>query len=383
VTKYDCIIVGAGSVGVPTALAMGNEELKVLVLDSAPSVGSGDNKHALGGIRASHSHKGKIWVGKRSIEIFSTWDEKFGDDIEWRQGGYCFVAYNEANEKLLKDTVQFQKKHGLNIDYIDTEKIIDLVPGINRDGLLGGTFSPEDGTASPLLTINAFYQQARNLGVEFNFNEKVIDVQTNEKQVVAVKTLKKTYQSDYIINAAGSLAKDIAQMVGSDVPVTPDSHEAGITEPVKRFFSTMVIDIQPSEGSKNNYFYQNNEGKIIFCFTPHPLIVGTDRRETSVFLPQVAKRMIKLLPMLKNIRVRRIWRGLYPMTPDGSPIVGLINETEGYINAVGMCGQGFMLGPCFGEVLSRIVTKKSTSKDNEILKEFSLYRDFGQDEKLK
>ena len=382
-TEYDCIIVGAGSVGVPTALAMGNEGLKVLVLDSAPSVGSGDNKHALGGIRASHSQKGKIWVGKRSIEIFSTWEKKFGDDFEWIEGGYCFVAYNEANEKLLKDTVQFQKQYGLNIDYIDSEKVEELIPGINRNGLLGGTFSPEDGTAQPLLAINAFYRQARNLGVKFNFNEKVIDVQTNDKQVVAVKTLKETYQSNYVINAAGALAKDIAQMVRSEVPVTPDSHEAGITEPVKRFFSPMVIDIQPSEGSKNYYFYQNREGKILFCFTPHPLIVGTDRRETSVFLPHIAKKMINLLPRLKNIKVRRTWRGLYPMTPDGSPIVGPINEIKGYINVVGMCGQGYMIGPGIGEVLARLVTNKSTSQDNEILKEFSLYRDFGQEEKLK
>lgn len=382
-TEYDCIIVGAGSVGVPTALSMGNEGLKTLVLDSAPSVGCGDNKHALGGIRATHSQKGKILIGKRSIEIFSTWEERYGDDIEWIEGGYFFVAYDEAREQLLKNTLQFQRRYGLNINYIDSKKVEELIPGINDNGLLGGTFSPEDGNASPLLAINAFYRQAQNLGVEFKFNEKVIDIKTNDKQVMVVKTLKETYQTHYLINAAGALARDIAQMVGSDVPVTPDSHEAGITEPVNRFFSPMVVDIRPSEGSKNYYFYQNREGKIIFCFTPHPLVVGTDRRETSGFLPHMSKRMIKLLPRLKNLKVRRTWRGLYPMTPDGSPIVGPINEIEGYINAVGMCGQGYMIGPGIGEVLSRVVSDKSSSKDKEILEEFSFYRDFHQEEKLK
>ncbi len=382
-TEYDCIIIGAGSVGVPTALAMGKEGLKTLVLDIAPSIGCGDNKHAIGGIRATHSHKGKIWVCQRSIEIFSKWEEKFGDDIEWIQGGYSFVAYNEVHEQLLKDTVQLQKRYGLNIDYLEADKIKELIPGINGDGLLGGTFSPEDGNASPLLAINAFYRQAQNLGVDFKFKEELIDIQISKEQIVSVKTIKDTHQSQYIINAAGARAKDIAQMIGSYVPVIPDSHEAGITEPVKRFFTPMVVDIRPSEGSKNYYFYQNREGKIIFCLTPHPLIVGTDRRETSVFLPQIAKRMINLLPRLKNIKVRRTWRGLYPMTPDGSPIVGPINEINGYINAVGMCGQGYMIGPGIGEVLARLVAKKSTSKDREILEEFSLYRDFVKEEKLK
>lgn len=380
---YDCIIIGAGSVGVPTALAMGNYGIKALVLDNAPSVGCGDNKHAIGGIRATHSQKGKIWTCQRSIEIFSTWEERFGEDIEWIQGGYSFLAYNEAHERLLKDTVKHQKQNGLNIDFVDPEKIKDLIPGINGERLLGGTFSPEDGNASPLLSINAFYRQAQNLGVTFKFNEKVVDIKTINKHIASVKTSKDKYQSQYIINAAGAHAKDIAQMVGSDVLVTPESHEAGITEPVKRFFSPMIVDIRPTKRSKNYYFYQNREGKIIFCLTPKPPIVGTDRRETSVFLPQVAKRMINLLPKLKKIKVRRTWRGLYPMTLDGNPIVGPIKEIGGYFNAVGMCGQGYMIGPGIGELLARVLADKSTFRDKEILKEFSLYRDFSQEEKLK
>lgn len=382
-TEYDCIIIGAGSVGVPTAVAMGNHGFKTLVIDSAPSVGCGDNKHAIGGIRATHSQKGKIWICQRSIEIFSKWKEKFGDDIEWIQGGYSFIAYDATHEQLLKDTVKLQKQYGLNIDYVDSEKIKEIIPGINEEGLLGGTFSGEDGNASPLLAINAFYRHAQDLGVIFTFNEKVIDIKTIGREVLAVTTPKETYQSQYVINAAGAHAKDIGQMVGIDIPVTPDSHEAGITEPVKRFFSPMVVDIRPAEGSKNYYFYQNIEGKIIFCLTPNPTIVGTDRRETSFFLPQIAKRMISLLPRLKNIKVRRTWRGLYPMTPDGNPIVGSIREIEGYINAVGMCGQGYMIGPGIGELLARLLNNNSTFRDKEILEEFSLYRDFSQEEKLK
>jgi sarcosine oxidase, subunit beta len=65
----------------------------------------------------------------------------------------------------------------------------------------------------------------------------------------------------------------------------------------------------------------------------------------------VAQRMVDLMPRLANIKVRRTWRGLYPMTPDGSPIVGWARSVEGYLHAVGMCGQGFMLGPGVGALL--------------------------------
>lgn len=85
-TEYDCIIIGAGSIGVPTALAMGNAGLRPFVLDAYSSVGQGDNKHAIGGIRATHGQKAKIWLCLRSLEIFSTWKEQYGNDIGWIQG---------------------------------------------------------------------------------------------------------------------------------------------------------------------------------------------------------------------------------------------------------------------------------------------------------
>ena len=386
--EYDVIIIGAGSVGVPTALATAEKGLKTLVLDSFPSVAQGDNKHAIGGIRATHSLKSKIWLCQRSIEVFSTWKDLHGDDIWWEQGGYSFLAYTEEHEKMLKDTVRQQKEYGLNINYVDKEKIKELIPGINSENLFGGTYSPEDGNASPLLSLHSFYRKSKELGADYKFNEEVIDIITKDKAIFGVKTTKAEYKTRYVINAAGGHAKNVGNMIGIDLPVVPESHEAGITEPVKKFFSTMVIDIKPAidakfGDSKNYYFYQNKEGKIIFCLTPEPNIPGLNRRETSSYLPQISKRMVKLLPRLINIKIRRTWRGLYPMTPDGNPIIGKVNDIEGYINAVGLCGQGFMLGPGLAELLSRLLTDKLNQKDKEILNELVYGRDFYKVEDLK
>ena len=386
--EYDVIIIGAGSVGVPSALALSQGKLKTLVVDSFPSVSQGDNKHAIGGIRATHSHKAKIKLCQRSIEIFSNWQEKYGDDIWWSQGGYCFVAYTQQDEDLLKNTVRIQRKYGLNINYEYAEKIQELIPGISTSGLLGGSFSPEDGNASPLLALHAFYRKSKEYGAQYKFNESVVDILTKNNRVVGVKTNKGMYNSRYIINAAGANAKSVAKMVGIDVDVQPESHEAGITEPVKPFFTPMVVDLRPFQdpvfgNSKNYYFYQNKEGKILFCLTPNPNIPGKDRRETSSFLPQISKRLIDILPRLKYIKVRRTWRGLYPMTPDGNPIIGEDSTLKGYINAVGLCGQGFMIGPGLGELLYRLIDKKLTAQDHEILTSLSCNRDFCQEENLK
>lgn len=386
--EYDVIIIGAGSAGVPTALALSKNNLKTLIIDKFPSVSQGDNKHAIGGIRATHTHKAKIILCKRSIDIFSSWQEKYEDDIWWTQGGYCFVAYTDNDEILLKETVRKQTDYGLNIKYLPSEEIQELIPGINPNGLFGGTFSPEDGNASPLLALHAFYRKSREYGANYLFNESVNDILTKNSKIIGVKTEKGIYKSQYVINAAGANARSVAKMVNLDIDVQPESHEAGITEPVKKFFDPMVVDLRPFEdpvfgNSKNYYFYQNKEGKILFCLTPKPNIPGMDRRETSSFLPQISKRMIHILPRLKYIKIRRTWRGLYPMTPDGNPIIGKVNSIDGYINAVGLCGQGFMLGPGLGELLYRLIDNKLTSQDKDILISLSCDRDFCQEEDLK
>jgi sarcosine oxidase subunit beta len=382
-THYDVIIIGAGSIGTPAAFELSKAGYKTLVLDSAASVGQGSNKRAIGGIRATHSDPAKIGLCLRSIEIFSSWKEMYGDEIEWYQGGYCFVAYEDREKRILQDLLEKQKTFGLNTDWYDGKQLLEIIPDINPNGILGGTFSPEDGNASPLLSIHSFYRQAVKHGASFHFHEKVQAIILNQGRVSGVRTYKDEYATDIVINAAGSWAKEVGKLSGLDLPITPDSHESGITEPVARFLDPMIVDIRPAPGSSNFYFYQHFTGQIVFCITPFPNIWGMDTRETSAFLPMVAKRMIEVIPRLANIRVRRTWRGLYPMTPDGFPIVGWAKDISGLLLAVGMCGQGFMLGPGLAELLLRIVSKSLTKKDQEILSYLSPERNFTAQELLK
>ncbi len=381
--SYDVVVVGAGSVGTPAALALAEAGLRVLVLDARPSAGQGSNKAAIGGVRATHSDPAKIRLGRRSIEIVSTWKETRGGEIEWRSGGYVFVAYTPREEKLLKDLLLVQHRYGLGIDWLEARDLLRIVPDLNPDGLLGGTYSPGDGHLSPLLLVHAYYREARRAGAEFHFREKVTGIEVRNGRVRAVVTDQGRYGTAVVVNAAGAWAREIGRMVGEDHPVVPDSHEAGVTEPVAHFLDPMIVDIRPAPGSSNYYFHQLASGQLTFCISPSPPIVGEDCRETSAFLPMVARRMVELMPRLANVRVRRTWRGLYPMTPDGSPLVGWSSEVEGYAVAIGMCGQGVMLGPAVGELLGRLVTDQLLPEDHEVLTLLSPSRPFAAQEALK
>ncbi len=377
-SNYDAIVIGAGSVGVPTALYLTLESLNVLVVESNSAVGQGQNKAAIGGTRATHSDAAKILICQESLLIFSEWQEMYGHNIGWKKGGYCFPVYGEGEEKVLKSLLPIQKTYKLNIDWLDAKDIKEVVPGILPDGLIGGTFSPDDGQVSPLLTVDAMFRVSRERGCAYRFGERVSELILEGDRIRGVKTNKGTYYAPVVVNSAGASAKEIGELAELDVPVTPDSHEAGVSAPMEQFLGPLVVDLRPGPEGKtaNFYFGQNHEGVLVFCYTPNKLFYGTNREPTSEFLPIVARRMLTLLPRLKNMLVRRVWRGLYPMTPDGLPICDRVREVEGLYLAVGMCGQGFMMGPGVGRNMASFIVHGHPLIDPYVFSTLSLYRDF-------
>lgn len=266
--NYDILIIGAGSVGVPLSYFLCKKGKKVAVIEKAPSVGRGQNKAAIGGIRATHSDPAKIKICQRSIELTKNMEKDHGLEVEWIQGGYLFPVYDEEVENALKQNLIKQKEAGLNIDWVGPEKIQELTPGINMENLRGGTYSPEDGSASPMMLLDAFYVLAKKAGADFFFNEEVTAMEKEGNTITKIVTDKDEYSADLVVNAAGAHGGEIGKMAGLDLPIFPDSHEGGITEPVKRFFEPMIVDIRPDEQSANYYFYQNRLGQVVFCITP-------------------------------------------------------------------------------------------------------------------
>ncbi len=379
--SYDVIVVGGGSIGVPAAYYLAQRGLKVLVLDRRPAVGQGENKAAVGGVRATHSDPAKILLCTRMLEVVRTWKQTHGDDIGWKPGGYCFPVYSEPLERTLKGLLPIQRRFGLVNDWVDADRLAELIPGIEREGLRGGTYSPGDGQVSPLLLPTVLMRHAMRRGAELRVKERVVGYLRQGDAVTGVRTDRGSYHAPQVVVATGSDASEHGELLGIELPVTPDSHEAGVTAPVEHFLGPLVVDMRPGPEGKTASFYfgQNDEGQIIFCYTPKELFVGRDRESQSDFLPIVASRMVGLVPRLRHLLVRRIWRGLYPMSPDGLPIIGQVPEVPGLTVAVGMCGQGFMLGIGVGQEVASLVVDGRWLLPDEAVTPIRYGRDFRAD----
>jgi sarcosine oxidase subunit beta len=78
---------------------------------------------------------------------------------------------------------------------------------------------------------------------------------------------------------------------------------------------------------------------------------------------RVGRAWTQLAPVLTNVKILRVWTGLYDMTPDAHPILAPAPAVEGFWVAAGFSGHGFMMGPITGELMAEMALGEPTSMD--------------------
>jgi sarcosine oxidase subunit beta len=314
---------------------------------------------------------------KESVKIFSTLSQEFGKDVEWFQGGYLFLAHSEEKKQTYLKAIQIQQEYNIPVKFLSSDDCVKIVNGLNTDGLLGGAYCSTDGQANPFAVTYGYLQEIKKMGGNLFTNTEVEKVNIVNDQIKSIRTKAgEEYFAPIIINAAGPWAKNVAKMVGLDVPIEPERHESLVTEACEKLFDPMLVDYR-ADGC---YFIQNyGTGHFIGCYTPVPNDPGYNINASSEFITEMPRRMARLVPKLNNLKVIRQWAGSYEMTPDGNPIVDK-TPIEGFYISAGMCGHGFMFGPALGKFMSELITD---GKSSQPLDDFALNRSFGKTEAMK
>jgi len=371
----DVIIIGGGIIGCATGYYLTKKGFKIHLLEKN-YLTAGSTGRCIGGVRQQFSTETSIHVAMESMSKFVAMKDELGQDVEFHQGGYLFLAHDEEKKQTYLNLIEIQRKMGLDVQYIGVSEIERLVPGINTADLLGGAYCPSDAQANPFLIVDGYAKEIRKNGEIFTHKE-VTQIRVENGKVTSVKTKDNdTFCSPIVVDAAGPFARNIAQMVNVDIPIYSERHEALITEQMERFFDMMIVDYRPD----GCYFNQKwGKGSIIGCYTPIPNVPGLDLGASFEFAKEMGRRMARLIPRLSNVKIIRQWSGSYEMTPDGNPILDR-SDIEGFWIVGGMCGHGFMLGPEIGYLAAECIAEGKPPYD---IDEFSLRRDFAGKEVMR
>ncbi|KPJ49451.1 hypothetical protein AMJ40_05475 [candidate division TA06 bacterium DG_26] len=372
----DAIVIGGGIVGAATGYYLARQGLKVVLLE-AEYLCAGSTGRCIGGVRQQFGTTTTIRVAMESVRLFSTMEEELGTRVEWYQGGYLFLAHSESRKSEYLKVIRLQKEVGLDVDFISPDRVRNIVPPLNLEGVLGAAYCSSDGQANPFLVVKAYADHIRALRGEVVLRTPVTQLKTSDSRVKSAVTLNgEEYTAPIIVNATGPYARNLGNMVNLELNCLPERHEALVTERSEPLFDPMIVDYRPD----GCYFIQvKDTGQFIGCYTPDPRVDGTRIDNSIEFIKEMPRRMLRLIPSLKEVKVLRQWAGSYTMTPDGSPIVGP-TPLEGFYVAVGMSGHGFMLGPALGRLLAEWIV---SGKPSIPLDEFSFGREFKTGETLK
>lgn len=371
----DVIVIGGGIIGCATGFYLSKKGLKVYLLEK-DYLTAGSTGRCIGGIRQQFSTRLSIKVAMESMKKFKDMAEELGQDVEFHQGGYLFLAHSEDRKITYLKLIELQQSMGLDVEYISIDDIKKIVPGISTDDLLGGAYCPSDAQANPFLCVDGYAKGIRKNGAVLPCKE-VTRINIKGGKVTSITTKdNETYYAPVIVNAAGPFVKKVAQLVDIDVPIEAERHESLITEPMERFFDMMIVDYR-DDGC---YFNQKwDKGSIIGCYTPKPNVPGHSLGTSFEFVREMGRRTGRLIPRLTNIKIIRQWSGSYEMTPDGNPILDK-TDIQGFYIVGGMCGHGFMLGPEIGSLAADFIAEGKTSYD---ISTFALKRDYTSKEVMK
>ncbi|PKP62000.1 FAD-binding oxidoreductase [Candidatus Atribacteria bacterium HGW-Atribacteria-1] len=376
--KTEAVIIGGGVIGSSIAYYLAKKRIKIILLEK-DGIASGTSSACEGLVFLQSKKPGvHLKLALESSKKFSNLKEELNYDIEYRNNGGMVIIENNEELKAMKIFVEEQRNIGLDVSLLDRDRAKEKEPALSQD-ILGSTYSPLDAQVNPMYLSFAFISSARNLGAEIYTHTEVTGIRLKSNRINSIETTIGEIKTDIVINAAGIYAPEIGRMVSLDIPIKPRRGQLLVTESVPRILNGVLISAKYIAAKFNPSLAETEgEGISIEQTVSGNILIGSTREFvdfnkniTPEGINSIAKHIIILFPQLKEINIIRTFAGLRPYTPDGLPILGKVEEIEGFIMAAGHEGDGIALSPITGDLIAELVVDGKTTIP---LNEFRLER---------
>lgn len=344
------VIIGGGITGTAIAYHLAKLGAKQVTIIEKDYLSSGATGRCGGGIRQQWSSPYNVRLSMRSVAHFEKFKEEMDMDIEYYQGGYLLLSFDDEEAAQFEKNVEMQRSEGLEVEVLTAKAVAERYPYICTDGLKIATFCQKDGHANPHKATFGYANAAKQLGVKILTHTNAEKVDVHAGKVTGVHTTRGFFPADIVINAAGPWSKEVGEIAGVDLPTESYRHQIFVTEGLEYFFPFMAISF-----SGNFYIRQALHGQFIMGKGDADEVPGFNRNVTYRFEKEMAVQMTRRFPFLENLRILRHWAGHYNMSPDAQPIIGESPDVKGYYYSVGYSGHGFMIAPAIAEGLARLI----------------------------
>ncbi len=354
--KYDICIVGGGVVGLAIAyyLKKFDRRLRVGVFEKR-YFGYGGSTRNAGHFRVHFWTYENSKYASESIKLLMKFMGETGWNPTIMRSGYLWLISDERVWKAYEDTnTRIWSRLGNPVIFMDIDEVSKKYPYLNLDGFIGAVFGPQDGKLHHDIVVYGYLDRFRRMDGEAHPYTPVLTINVKNGKVKGIDLGHKTVECEKVIVAAGEGSRILFDSLEIEIPIKIKRKELYVSEPYSLFIDPLVIDTR--EDSMGLYITQSLRGELMGSLDYPEAYDDLTHETTLEHYIVYAKKLVRLVPILRYSTIMRCWSGNYVTTPDNSHIMGRDPYwPEGLYVATGFSGHGFMLAPYTGYLMARHV----------------------------
>lgn len=333
----DIAVIGAGVIGLTTALRLTQRGLKTLLIERS---GSGREASWAGAGMLPPGNSEFAGTPEARLRAFShtLWDD-FADELHHLTGidtGYVRCGAIELNDITDPQHLPLVQKQ-MELERIAYEKYSPSELH-SKSPFVGSTFTdaifiPDFGQVRNPRHLKALEAACQQTGVEFITDDQV-SLCRDTSGVVSIESSTEAISCAMVCVTAGAWSGSLLEPIGIQLPVRPVRGQIAQLRPERQLFDH-VIQIG------RRYLVPRKDGLVLVGSTEdHD---GFSKRVTSAGMRELLQFAEQVVPELKSAEVVRQWAGLRPGSPDELPFLGAASECENLFVAAGHFRSGLQM----------------------------------------
>ena len=347
-TQARVVVIGGGAIGVSVAYHLAKYGWEDVVLIEKHELTSGSTWMAAGNCSFFHGNYYCTQVNMKSIEIYQGLEAETGQSVGWHTTGSIRTADNPGRMEELGYIYSMNRCLGLDVDWMSPEKMKEMHPLMNTDGIIGGLYWPDDGDVDPNGITMAMSIGAKKHGAEINTHTQVTGIDRTASGEWLVHTDKGDVTCEYVVNAAGLWAPEVARMVGLEIPSIAGEHTHILFEAIDAVDSHDTYLPLVRDPDRSIYIRQEMDSLILGLYESkvkqwNPKGVPWDYAQTELqpdidHIADFIEHGIHRFPIMGETGFKHVTDGPITYTPNGDPLVGPAYPLKNFFHA---CGYSF------------------------------------------
>jgi sarcosine oxidase subunit beta len=259
-----------------------------------------------------------------------------------------------------------QRANGLPVTWLDAAEAAATAFTLSPTGHRGGSFLATDGAIDPPRNVRAYSLAMQATGIELRERTALTGLHTTPRpgggaRLVAVETDRGTIETERVLLTGGPSLRAVGRLAGIRIPVGAARHTVAVLEPHPAFdvaAMPMVFDIGAG------LYWRLEEGGLLFGWSNPDEVPGEARAVDWAYYDAMRARLGSLVPVTRDLGLRRIWAATIDYTPDHLPILGPGLDRDGRpiegVTVASPGGHGMMWGPGVARVAADLVVRGAT-----------------------